>query len=234
MLPHPPSQGQSCAAPTCATTASSWSSTARSASSGSQNLIEPGYNKPKNHAAGREWVELMARLEGPAVAALEAVFAQDWYSETGEVIADAVDRPRSPRRTGAGRRRCQVVPSGPGFATENNLRLFTTLIYSAPAAGLADQPLLRPGRVPAVRRHDGRPARRRRRAVRQRGGRPVHGRPRPVLLLPGAARGRGADLPLPGAVRSCTPSTSRSTTTSRCSARATWTCARSRSTTRSR
>jgi cardiolipin synthase len=29
---------------------------------GSQNLTEPGYNKPKNHAAGRKWVELMTRL----------------------------------------------------------------------------------------------------------------------------------------------------------------------------
>ena len=28
---------------------------------GSQNLIEPGYNKPKNHELGREWVELVAR-----------------------------------------------------------------------------------------------------------------------------------------------------------------------------
>jgi cardiolipin synthase A/B len=37
---------------------------------GSQNLIEPGYNKPKNHKAGREWVELMARVHGPAVSAL--------------------------------------------------------------------------------------------------------------------------------------------------------------------
>jgi cardiolipin synthase len=37
---------------------------------GSQNLIEPGYNKPKNHEAGREWVELMARVEGPAATAL--------------------------------------------------------------------------------------------------------------------------------------------------------------------
>ena len=26
---------------------------------------------------------------------------------------------------------CQVIPSGPGFATENNLRAFTTLLYSA-------------------------------------------------------------------------------------------------------
>ena len=32
---------------------------------GSQNLIEPGYNKPKNHAVGREWVELVARIDGP-------------------------------------------------------------------------------------------------------------------------------------------------------------------------
>ena len=44
----------SSSAPTCATTARSWSSTGGSAFMGSQNLIEPGYNKPKNHAAGRE------------------------------------------------------------------------------------------------------------------------------------------------------------------------------------
>ena len=43
---------------------------------GSQNLTEPGYNKPKNHEAGREWVELMVRLQGPVVAALDAVFAE--------------------------------------------------------------------------------------------------------------------------------------------------------------
>jgi cardiolipin synthase A/B len=49
---------------------------------GSQNLIEPGYNKPKNHKAGREWVELMARVHGPAVSALNLLFATDWYSET--------------------------------------------------------------------------------------------------------------------------------------------------------
>ena len=32
---------------------------------GSQNLIEPGYNKAKNHKGGREWVELVARIDGP-------------------------------------------------------------------------------------------------------------------------------------------------------------------------
>ena len=54
----------------------------RIAYTGSQNLIEPGYNKPKNHAVGREWVELVARVDGPTVNALRAVFAQDWYTET--------------------------------------------------------------------------------------------------------------------------------------------------------
>ncbi len=104
----------------------------RIAFTGSQNLIEPGYNKPKNHAAGREWVELVARLDGPAVNALRAVFAKDWYTETSERIGDEIQHtsvtvhPDGPQTVAA-----QVLPSGPGYATENNLRLFTALIYSA-------------------------------------------------------------------------------------------------------
>jgi cardiolipin synthase len=100
---------------------------------GSQNLTEPGYNKPKNHAAGREWVELVARLQGPAVAPLEAVFAQDWFTETGETGAVAVvPAPEPVPEPGVLHGvSCQLVPSGPGYTTENNLRMFTTLIYSA-------------------------------------------------------------------------------------------------------
>lgn len=100
---------------------------------GSQNLTERGYNKPKNHEAGRQWVELMARVHGPVVASLEAVFAQDWFVETGEAssvsvnLAPAVPLP-APALSDVP---CQVVPSGPGYVAENNLRLFTTLIYSA-------------------------------------------------------------------------------------------------------
>jgi cardiolipin synthase len=94
---------------------------------GSQNLIEPGYNKPKNHEAGRKWVELVARVQGPTVSALNLLFATDWYSETGVKLSDETDvvPPR------AGEIEAQVIPSGPGFVSENNLRAFTTLIYSA-------------------------------------------------------------------------------------------------------
>ncbi|HWJ68281.1 MAG TPA: cardiolipin synthase [Nocardioides sp.] len=99
---------------------------------GSLNLTEPGYNKPANHRLGREWVELMVRLEGPVVGALNSVFASDWYVETGEVV-DLVPVFGEPdaRPDEVFDVPCQVVPSGPGIVAENNLRMFTTLIYAA-------------------------------------------------------------------------------------------------------
>jgi cardiolipin synthase len=95
---------------------------------GSQNLIEPGYNKPANHKAGRKWVELVARVEGPTVSALNLLFATDWYSETGVKLAEELG---TVPPMAAGEIEAQVIPSGPGFVSENNLRAFTTLIYSA-------------------------------------------------------------------------------------------------------
>jgi cardiolipin synthase len=106
----------------------------RVAFSGSQNLIEPHYDKPKNQKLGRAWVELMARVEGPVVQELNVVFATDWFTETGENLQHlAAEVPPAPSErpgalTGVG---VQVVPSGPGFATENNLRLFNAMLYSA-------------------------------------------------------------------------------------------------------
>ena len=93
----------------------------RVAFSGSLNLIEPSYNKPKNQKLGREWVELMARVEGPAVRELGVVFATDWFSETGEDVgktlgavtpARADGRPRRvrARSTTWGVRSCRAGP----------------------------------------------------------------------------------------------------------------------------
>jgi len=95
---------------------------------GSQNLIEPSYNNPRHRKVGREWVELMACLRGPIVTTLNVVFATDWLSETDESIEDQLEHQPEPH---PGNVTAQVVPSGPGFITENNLRLFNTLIYSA-------------------------------------------------------------------------------------------------------
>lgn len=96
---------------------------------GSQNLIEPGYDKPKNHELGRKWVELTTSVRGPAVRSLDKVFLTDWYTETGELPDEGIHS--EPHGGGEGDTVVQVVPSGPGFVAENNLRMFTTLIYSA-------------------------------------------------------------------------------------------------------
>lgn len=101
---------------------------------GSLNLTEPGYNKPKNHRLGREWNELMVEIEGPSVASLEAVFASDWWVETSERlhVRSRGDEGRVAAQPGAiSEVTTLVMPSGPGYPRENTLRLFTTLIYAA-------------------------------------------------------------------------------------------------------
>lgn len=96
---------------------------------GSQNIIEPSYRKKVNHKIGRQWVELMTRLEGPIVGTLNVMFATDWSSETEESLESQLATYHWDSFSGGSL--CQVVPSGPGFVTENNLRLFNTLLYSA-------------------------------------------------------------------------------------------------------
>ena len=96
---------------------------------GSQNMIDSSYHKKKLEAAGRKWRELTTKVEGPAVQSMNLVFASDWYLESKEVIRDYVQTEEFAE--GHGDLTCQIVPSGPGFPNENNLRLFNTLIYGA-------------------------------------------------------------------------------------------------------
>jgi len=96
---------------------------------GSQNLVDSSYNKRGNIRRGLHWKDLMVRFEGPIVAGINALFVTDWYSETNELLlreTPTETRPKLPHALDA-----QVVPSGPGFDLENNLRLFNALVYSA-------------------------------------------------------------------------------------------------------
>jgi cardiolipin synthase len=96
---------------------------------GSQNVTDSTYNLRKNIKRGLHWVDLMARLEGPVVGSVDAVFLSDWYSETHEILDGEAKEFDLTRATGD--LDCQIVPSGPGFEFENNLRLFLGLLYSA-------------------------------------------------------------------------------------------------------
>jgi len=95
---------------------------------GSQNVIDRSYNKPGNIKRGLQWQELMTRVEGPGVAGINTIFLSDWYSETGEVLSQEVGLLEA---LPTGELELQVVPSGPGFDGDNNLKLFLALIYAA-------------------------------------------------------------------------------------------------------
>jgi cardiolipin synthase len=87
---------------------------------GSQNLAQAGF------VPGFPNRELVARVRGPAVAHLEAVFASDWYMETGQrlevmtvepVCADDVP--------------IQLLPSGPAYPFSNARDAVNALIHLA-------------------------------------------------------------------------------------------------------
>ena len=101
---------------------------ARSRSPARRTSSRPAYQKRGNHRRGLHWKDYMVRFEGPVVAGIDALFVTDWYSETGDLL----EREAAPaRKSGDGDIDCQVVPSGPGFPGENNLRMFNSLVYAA-------------------------------------------------------------------------------------------------------
>jgi cardiolipin synthase A/B len=88
---------------------------------GSQNIIDKTYHRSDE----LYYEELMARIKGPVVWELSAIFRADWYAETLEFI------PEDQLIIGKGDITAQVLPSGPGHGGSNNLKLYTSLMYSA-------------------------------------------------------------------------------------------------------
>lgn len=97
---------------------------------GSFNLVDPRFFK--QDAGVGQWVDAMARIEGPAVLSLNAVFRWDWEVETGHdpnTLPDparmAVDANQGPAAS------VQVVPSGPGIMGDSIHQLLLMAIYAA-------------------------------------------------------------------------------------------------------
>lgn len=88
---------------------------------GSQNIIDKTYHRRDD----LYYEELVARVEGPVVWQLAALFRSDWYAETLEFL------PQDPLSSRVGKVAAQVLPSGPGHGGSNNLKLYTALIHSA-------------------------------------------------------------------------------------------------------
>lgn len=87
---------------------------------GSQNLAEATF------VSGHPNREVVVRVQGPVVAQLGALFASDWYIETG--IALAV--PAQPPET-AGGTPAQLLPSGPAYPFANARNMVSALAQRA-------------------------------------------------------------------------------------------------------
>ncbi|RSY76559.1 cardiolipin synthase [Sphingomonas koreensis] len=89
---------------------------------GSQNIIDA------DHGWGWPNREVMARVRGPVVGELQAVFVADWFLETDIELADGHLYPPAEH---AGTSLAQVLPSGPDLEHGGIDELFVALIHSA-------------------------------------------------------------------------------------------------------
>ena len=87
---------------------------------GSQNLAQPGFIPAFPNR------ELVARVQGPVLAHLEAVFASDWFIETGERLEVAPTTALPDADTAV-----QLLPSGPAYPFENARDTVNALIHLA-------------------------------------------------------------------------------------------------------
>ena len=89
-----------------------------------------GFAEEWDHEAlgERAWRDTGARVEGPAVNALQAVFAQGWMSETGEVLSRARYFPEAKK---AGDVTVQVIASSPRGGVSSSSLLYRMMICTA-------------------------------------------------------------------------------------------------------
>jgi cardiolipin synthase len=87
---------------------------------GSQNLADAAFVPAHPNR------ELVARVRGPVVSHLEAVFASDWYLETGDLLAVSPVRPVHSEDVAV-----QLLPSGPAYPFGNAGDTVNSLIHLA-------------------------------------------------------------------------------------------------------
>ena len=104
---------------------------------GSHNIVVPDYGGRR----GAPWVDLSARVTGPAVDELAIVFAEDWAFETGETlpIPRPLDRPHPV--DGAA---MQVIPTGPSDPGETYRRVFLAALQCARERAILTTPYFVP------------------------------------------------------------------------------------------
>ena len=100
---------------------------------GSHNLVAADYDTPAYQKAGIEYHDTSVEVSGVVVRQVQAAFASDWYyatkqelsfeelnlSEDGEANENIMGQPM------------QIIPSGPSYPSEPNLRMFISMVSQA-------------------------------------------------------------------------------------------------------
>ncbi len=99
----------------------------RVAYTGSMNLVDPRFFKQDSGIG--QWVDVMVRIEGPAVQMIWSLLVWDWELETGERLLEE-QAPLDTSHGGCGNR-VQLVPSGPFFGEDSIHQILLTAVYEA-------------------------------------------------------------------------------------------------------
>lgn len=101
----------------------------RIAYTGSMNMVDPRFFK-QNAGVG-QWVDLMARVEGPITTTMGIIYCCDWEMETGQrLLPPPPDVNLMPFEQERGHT-VQVIASGPGYSEDMIHQALLTAVYSA-------------------------------------------------------------------------------------------------------
>ncbi len=96
---------------------------------GSMNLVDPRFFK--QDAGVGQWVDLMARMEGPVATSMGVVYSCDWEIETGKrILPPPPDINTMPFEQASGHT-IQTIASGPGFPEDLIHQALLTSVYAA-------------------------------------------------------------------------------------------------------
>lgn len=110
--------------------------------SGSMNLVDPILFK-KSSGIG-QWIDLMARIEGPIASTIGIIYSCDWEIETGLKILPKLPKKAILEDLSNQDASIQVIASGPGFPENMIQQALLTAIYSARSELIMTTPYLVP------------------------------------------------------------------------------------------
>lgn len=100
---------------------------------GSHNLVAADYDTPAYQKAGIEYHDTSVEVSGVVVRQVQAVFASDWYYATKQELSFeelnlSEDDEANENTMG---QPMQIIPSGPSYPSEPNLRMFISMVSQA-------------------------------------------------------------------------------------------------------